>query len=98
MTKYNEQLTLLRSPLFLYALFFGLLAALVLTFALGIRALWFVEHEQQMLKEELLEFKQEILDIYHEDGAMGVREELATVFPNLTNFAERPTLFKTELA
>ncbi|REL35013.1 sensor histidine kinase [Thalassotalea euphylliae] len=75
MTKYNEQLTFLRSPLFLYALVFGVLAALVLTLALGIRALWFVEHEQQMLKEELLEFKQEILDIYHEDGAMGVREE-----------------------
>ncbi|REL35011.1 DUF1501 domain-containing protein [Thalassotalea euphylliae] len=30
---------------------------------------------------------------------LGLSEaELATVFPNLTNFAERPTLFKTELA
>ena len=64
-----------RSNTLIIAIVFGLLATIILSLGLALRAWWFIEHEQQMIKAEILEFKQEILAIYREDGAMGVREE-----------------------
>ncbi|REL26247.1 hypothetical protein DXX93_06385 [Thalassotalea euphylliae] len=64
-----------RNKSFTTALLFGLAATVFLSALLVVRAWWFIIHEHEMLKIEIQDFKQEILAIFHEDGAMGVREE-----------------------